>query len=153
MPRLVMLTAAFLAALGIGAAAQSTPPEAAAPASVHATIAPVKVKDGGHLIVAIYNDKDSWLKLDRALAKQTVSADADTIRVTFDSIAAGTYALMVIHDKNDNGKFDMRWFPWPKPKEGAGVSNNHTRKGKPEYEKALFEVADRPVSLSIQLNY
>lgn len=36
----------------------------------------------------------------------------------------------------------MRRFPFPKPKEGTGVSQNHTRAGPPEYEKARVTVGD-----------
>ena len=53
----------------------------------------------------------------------------------------------------ENGKFDMRWFPWPKPKEGSGVSNNHRRKGKPKYDKAKFTVGQEAEPLSIEMVY
>lgn len=119
--------------------------------TVTASIAPVRVKDGGHLIVGLYNDKEAWPKLVRALMKQTVPADTETLTVTFDSVSPGSYSLLVIHDKNDNGKLDMRWFPWPKPKEGTGVSNNH--KGRPKYDDASFEVGDIPIQFDVVLHY
>jgi uncharacterized protein (DUF2141 family) len=117
------------------------------------TIAPVRLKDGGNLIVALYADEDSWLELDRAFRVQTHRADAETVRVSFDGIPPGEYALQVIHDKNENGKFDMRWFPYPRPKEGAGVSNDHVRKGKPHHREALFTVQGDAVALHIRMHY
>jgi uncharacterized protein (DUF2141 family) len=120
---------------------------------IDVTIAPVRVKDGGDLIVALYSDEDSWLELERAFGVQTVPADSETVRVVFEDIPPGEYALQVIHDKNQNGKFDMRWFPYPKPKEGAGVSNDHVRKGKPHHHEALFTVEGEVVALDIRLHY
>ena len=121
--------------------------------SIEVTVAPVRIKDGGNLIFALYRDESSWLKLDRAAATKIVPVDTDTVVAVFDTITPGQYALSVIHDKNKNGKFDMRFFPFPKPKEGAGVSNNHRRRGKPKFEKALFRVGEKRTSLQIELIY
>lgn len=120
---------------------------------IDVTIAPVRVDDGGNLLVTLYDSEDSWLEMEKAFAIRTVPAVADTVTISFDSIAPGEYAISVVHDKNENGKFDMRWFPWPKPKEGSGVSNNHRRKGKPKYDKAKFTVGGESKSLNIDLVY
>ena len=120
---------------------------------IEVTVAPVRTKDGGNLVLALYQNKNSWLKLDRATATKIVPVKSDTVFVVFEGVLPGQYALSVIHDKNENGKFDMRIFPFPKPKEGAGVSNNHRRKGKPKYEKALFTVGKENTSLQIELFY
>jgi uncharacterized protein (DUF2141 family) len=121
--------------------------------TIEVTISPVTTDDGGKLLISLYDSEDSWLKLEEAVAIRTVPAETDSVIVLIDSIAPGDYALSVIHDKNENGKFDMRWFPFPKPKEGAGVSNNHRRRGKPEYDKAVFSVASDVKSLWIEMVY
>ncbi|MDB4987056.1 MAG: hypothetical protein JWN04_2234, partial [Myxococcaceae bacterium] len=56
-------------------------------------------------------------------------------------VKPGTYAVSVIHDENKNNELDMRWLPWPKPKEGVAVSNDpDNRAGPPKWETAKFEV-------------
>ena len=107
----------------------------------------------GTAIFTLYRRGENWLDMDRAYGSKSVQIDADSLTVTFDGIPCDTYAVNVVHDTNENRKLDMRWFPWPKPKEGAGVSNNHERRGPPQYEKAKFEL-DRPsLSIRIQMRY
>jgi len=152
MPRRLCLGCVLLAITvpvalsALSAAAQET-------SRLDVTIAPVRLKDGGNLIVALYADEDSWLELEQAFRVRTHPADAETVHVSFDAIPPGEYALQVIHDKNENGKFDMRWFPYPRPKEGAGVSNDHVRKGKPHHREALFTVQGDTVALYVRLHY
>ena len=107
----------------------------------------------GTAIFTLYRHGENWLDMDRAYGSKSVAIDADSLTVTFDNIPYDTYAVNVVHDTNENRKLDMRWFPWPRPKEGAGVSNNHERRGPPQYEKAKFEL-DRPsLSIRIQMRY
>jgi len=47
----------------------------------------------------------------------------------------------------------MRTFPFPKPKEGAGVANNHTRMGPPRYDKASFALWPEGVALRVVMRY
>jgi uncharacterized protein (DUF2141 family) len=121
--------------------------------TIDVTIAPVRIDDGGVLLVSLYDSEKSWLTVAEAVTTKTIPAGTDTVIVVFDSLVQGEYALSVIHDKNENGKFDMRWFPFPKPKEGAGVSNNHRRKGKPRYDKAVFSVGEGTKSLLVEMVY
>jgi len=118
------------------------------------TIATVRVEQGGDILVALFSDEDSWTDMDKAYAKKALSADADTMVAVFEGVPPGLYAAEVVHDKNRNGDFDMRWFPFPKPKEGAGVSHNNLRRGKPRYEQAVFTVeAGMTLRLDIDLRY
>ena len=48
---------------------------------------------------------------------------------------------------------DMRILPYPKPKEGVGVTNNTFRAGPPEYEKAKFILIQPIVELTIVMKY
>ncbi len=74
--------------------------------------------------------------------------------IIFDSLPFDSnYAVAVVHDRNGNDRLDMRWFPFPKPKEGAGVSGNHTRMGKPRYEPARFAVTLPMERQRIELRY
>jgi uncharacterized protein (DUF2141 family) len=72
----------------------------------------------------------------------------------FDSLPHDSgYAIAVTHDRNGNDKLDMRWFPFPKPKEGAGVSRNHVRMGKPRYDQARFALLSALEYQHIDMRY
>jgi uncharacterized protein (DUF2141 family) len=143
----------FLLSLALAGslAAQATAPTGA----IDVTITGIRVTQGGELIVALYDRPGGWLQTDSALAVRKLPVGADSVvTVAFDGLAADTgYAITVIHDKNGNGKMDMRWFPYPKPKEGTGVSQNHVRAGPPEYGKALVAVRDSTARITIEMRY
>lgn len=147
----LLLLVTTLVAPGVRSTAQTSlePPTS----HLIVTIAPVRVEDGGELLVALFRDKASWLDLDQAAYLYRSAADQDTTMAHFAALQPGRYAAEVVHDKNENGKFDMRWFPYPKPKEGAGVSNNARRMGKPDYDAALFTIGGDTTAIVIELFY
>ena len=107
----------------------------------------------GKAYFVLYRNGEHWLEPGKAYKSQIVKIEGDVVTVTFEELPFDTYAVNVIHDKNENGKMDMRWFPWPKPKEGAGVSNNRLGAGPPDYDKAKFELNAASVEIRIQLQY
>lgn len=133
------------------ASAASAPGDAGA---VVVTVVGIRPDQGGSLIVALYRDEASWLHEDKAFLKKIVKVESDSMTVTFEGVPYDSaYAVEIIHDKNDNGKLDMRKFPYPRPKEGGGVSNNRFRLGPPAYDKARFELAGSSVSVRIGMRY
>jgi uncharacterized protein (DUF2141 family) len=113
----------------------------------------VNAQRGGVLVVALYRGAEGWLKLEKAVETMTQPVQPDSMTVTFHGLPYGPYAVQLLHDENENGKLDFRWFPFPKPKEGVGVSNNNHRRGKPSYEKAEFIVDKPSVVVQIELRY
>lgn len=114
----------------------------------------IKPEQGGNLAVALFDVEGSWPKHNSALMRGVIQATAATMQFEFHSVPLSSlYAVQVIHDKNANNKLDFRWFPYPKPKEGVGVSNNDRRIGPPLYEKALFPVDGATTNINIRLNY
>lgn len=108
----------------------------------------------GQAIVALYTSKESWLKSDRALRSRTLKIAGSSVTVVFDSLEAGTYAASAIHDENANGKLDMRYFPVPGPREGAGVSNNARKAlGPPSWDDAKFTLSDGAKSIEFSIRY
>jgi uncharacterized protein (DUF2141 family) len=132
------------------------PAQAGVPAgAIDLTITGIRVTQGGELIVALYDRPGGWLQTDSALAVRKFPVGADSVMiVTFDSLPPDSgYAITVIHDRNGNGKMDMRWLPYPRPKEGTGVSRNHVRAGPPEYEKARVPVGEATERITIEMRY
>ena len=118
------------------------------------TLLDVKSEQGGTMIVTLYNGKKSWLDLKKALKKTAVPVSKDTIAIPFEDIPFDSiYAIQAIHDANNNGKLDFRIFPLPKPKEGAGVSNNNVRNGPPLYKKATIRHFNKHTTVGIIMRY
>lgn len=130
-------------------AAASTPP---AP-RVEVIIEDVEER-GGELVVALYQTKATWLKVDQAARVQTVPARRGRAQVAFDALPAGEYAVSVIHDVNKNRKLDMKWFPIPRPAEGAAVSNDANASfGPPKYDDARIAVKEPKKIVRVHMRY
>jgi len=82
-----------------------------------------------------------------------VAIEADRATCLFENVAAGTYAVAVMHDANQNGKVDKNFLGMPT--EGYGVSNNRTYAFKPpRWHESKFTVAPgESVSLAVTLRY
>jgi uncharacterized protein (DUF2141 family) len=73
-------------------------------------------------------------------------------RFDFIDIPPGTYALVVVHDENMNGKLDTNWLG--APKEGYGFSNDiKAFLSAPSFSAATFHYDGRNIDLTITLNY
>lgn len=108
----------------------------------------------GRAIFAVFNTKDSWLKLEKSVKVQKLKIDGGTVTATFADLPAGNYAVSVIHDENSNGKLDMHWLPVPGPDEGAGVSNDASATiGPPSYGDALFKLNEGGGVISLKMRY
>ena len=122
--------------------------------AVEVTITGVRAQQGGVLVVALYDRQATWLMLDSARIVRRLAATADSLTTVFEDLPYDSnYAIAVFHDRNANDKLDMRWFPFPKPKEGAGVSRDHERMGKPKYEQARFALLSSLEYQRISMRY
>lgn len=83
-------------------------------------------------------------KADPSAVSRTLAAGSAG-RIDLGSVKAGTYALLVVHDENRNGKLDMMMGI---PREGFGFSNNPAMKPRaPKWEEIRFTM---PASASVQ---
>jgi uncharacterized protein (DUF2141 family) len=82
-----------------------------------------------------------------------VKVTTEVGQCSFENLAAGTYAVLVMHDENGNRKLDKNWLG--APKEGYGASNNHTHTfSSPTWKESKVIVASgKDVVLSIRLRY
>ncbi|MDB4990479.1 MAG: hypothetical protein JWN04_5657, partial [Myxococcaceae bacterium] len=94
----------------------------------------------GVALITLYDSEKTWLKVPKALQVVHAKITGTALTIEFKDVKPGTYAVSVIHDENKNNELDMRWLPWPKPKEGVAVSNDpDNRAGPPKWETAKFE--------------
>jgi uncharacterized protein (DUF2141 family) len=73
-------------------------------------------------------------------------------RCDFEGIPPGTYALVVLHDENMNGKVDTNWIGIPK--EGYGFSNDAKASfSAPSFQDASFLYDGQMLEMTINLHY
>ncbi len=150
--------AASSAALPRPATGQAVVPGAAQPAAASQTIT-VNVgpfrNTHGSLECSLFGSERGFPEhAETAVAQRRAPIRPDrTATCVFAGVAPGTYAVGVMHDENDNGKFDTGFLGIPK--EGYGFSNNHTHAlSAPTWEESRFEVAPgRDVELHVSPRY
>jgi uncharacterized protein (DUF2141 family) len=95
---------------------------------------------GGNVGLLVFNSSKGWAE-DRSAALKdiTVPAHEGTVTITVPDLPAGTYALALVHDVNQNHKLDRNWIG--EPKEQWGLSNNpHAVIKTPSYSACTFEL-------------
>jgi uncharacterized protein (DUF2141 family) len=151
------LRAILLAVLLLGPARSPAAPTAPkAPASKSPTLTLELVgfrSDAGRARVALYRSADGYpTKPEKAWRLAAAPVAKGAARVVFAEIPAGTYAVSVYHDENNNGKLDANWLGIPK--EGTGASNDAKgRMGPPRFEAARFQLDPPGRTLTIHLRY
>ncbi|CAM3379024.1 DUF2141 domain-containing protein [Aequorivita lipolytica] len=91
----------------------------------------------GKAMIGLYNLEVDFLKKEfKSFAKEITGKQ---VKVSFENIPDGTYAVSVFHDEDNDNEFDM--FLGFIPSEDYGNSNNVSpRFGPPEWNDAKFEV-------------
>lgn len=73
-------------------------------------------------------------------------------RCDFEDVPAGTYALVVLHDENMNGRVDSNWIGIPK--EGYGFSNDaRSSLSAPSFKDAGFVYDGGTLEMTVHLHY
>ncbi len=82
------------------------------------------------------------------LTNLNVPAVKGEVTLTFENVTPGEYAIMVMHDANDNKRMDME--PNGMPKESYGMTGNAMPMGPPSFADAKFEVTDKDLDFRIR---
>lgn len=101
----------------------------------------------GEVLVVLYNSSESFAKREPIATKKSKIVDGK-ISVIFEDIAAGTYAVVCLHDKNANKRMDFDSNGMPQ--EAYGSSNNRMRMGPPNFEDAKFTVENKSLDLTVR---
>lgn len=94
------------------------------------------LSDGGTILGGLHTS-DTFMKGEGVLNAMT-PAIAGEVTLTFENVEAGTYAIIVIHDVNDNKQMDMEANGMPK--ESYGTSGEMNMYGPPSFDTAKFEL-------------
>ena len=109
------------------------------------------VKDTtGTVRVGIFRDEKTFLK--DAFVGKIVKAAKGEVKVVFESVPEGKYALSVIHDENRNGELDSNMIGIPR--EGFGFSNDAMGMfGPPGFEKCEFVITAEAKKMTVTMRY
>ena len=105
----------------------------------------------GQVRVGLYADPQTFRKEAQALATQAVPAAAGEVRLRFDSLPPGRYAVMAYHDEDGNGELNRRFGMFPT--EGYGLSNNPEVVGPPAFDACAFDLPAQGRTLTIEMRY
>lgn len=138
----------LLLVTGLGAAGQTQPKKG----NLKVVVTHVK-GNTGQLAFYLFNSGDGFpIKTGKALKSDFVKTTGSTAECTFRDISAGTYAVFVFHDADNDKKLKTNFVGMPR--EGMGVSNNAKGHfGPPDYDDAKFNFNKSDQTISISLTY
>jgi uncharacterized protein (DUF2141 family) len=104
------------------------------------------LNDDGHMLISLHTE-DTFMKGKGIQSTKSDIVDGVTT-VTFKDVTPGNYAIMVLHDANDNGKIDFDTSG--RPSEAFGLSNNPMLFGPPTYEVAKIDLVNEDMNINIR---
>ncbi|WP_296312763.1 DUF2141 domain-containing protein [Winogradskyella sp. UBA3174] len=102
--------------------------------------------DTGKVSFALHT-KDTFMKGQGIMNTETKIKDGK-VEITFENVQPGDYAIMALHDANENNRMDFRENGMPL--EDYGISNNVMAFGPPQYGDANFTVAKEDLKFEIR---
>ena len=102
--------------------------------------------DTGKVSFALHTE-DTFMKGNGIMNTETEIKDGK-VTITFENVEPGEYAIMALHDENENKRMDFQ--DNGMPIESYGISNNVMAFGPPQYGDAKFNVEDENLEISIR---
>jgi uncharacterized protein (DUF2141 family) len=103
-----------------------------------------------HLCLTSSQRRFLGCKEDRSAVARTVPA-GEAQRLDLGRVRPGTYALLIVHDENGNGKLDMMMGI---PREGFGFSNNPAMRPRaPRWEEIRFTMPATALKQQVRVRY
>jgi uncharacterized protein (DUF2141 family) len=139
----------LLAVTGPGVIAGQTPP---CP-GIHVTILNIR-NSTGTVDCALFDSPNGFpVDVLRSAMRLVAMKVPDTeARCDLENVRSGTYALVVLHDENMNGKLDTNWLGLPR--KGYGFSKDvKATFGAPSFSDASFPYDGQTLEMTITLRY
>lgn len=154
MPRAIALAllCVIVAAIASAACAQQTPAPAAGENRIEAEATNLHSSNGS-FACSLYNGPKGFPKTDESvIAGSRIKIKDGHAVCVFDHVKPGDYAVVAMHDENDNGKMDYNFLGIPT--EGYGFSSGATATfGAPSFEAAKFQYSGGVLRVPITLKY
>ncbi|WP_111683648.1 DUF2141 domain-containing protein [Winogradskyella tangerina] len=104
------------------------------------------ISDEGKVLMSLHT-AETFMKGNGVMDAETEIKDGK-VTITFENVLPGEYAILAMHDANDNKRMDFQENGMPK--ESFGMSNNVMAMGPPQYDDAKFKVEDKDLDLNIR---
>lgn len=101
----------------------------------------------GHILLGLHTE-NTFMRAD-AIKKISSEIKDGKIVAVFEDVQPGTYAILVLHDENDNDTMDFEASGMPI--ETYGITNNPRLMGPPRFSDAKFEVSEEDLEFDIDL--
>ncbi len=107
----------------------------------------------GHVLISVFDNADDYPDQEgKAIANKKVKVTQKTHLITIENLPEGEYAIVFLHDENDNEEMDTNFVG--APEEGYGASNDAVNTfSAPKYEEAKFLLEDEKKSLKLKIFY
>jgi len=105
------------------------------------------VNDQGNVSAALYNEA-TFMKAPPLTAAEG-KPENKALTLTLENVTPGEYAIITLHDFNENGRMDFEANGMPK--EPYGTSNNALSMGPPNFADAKFIVGTENMTLHITM--
>ncbi len=105
------------------------------------------VSDNGIVYFALYDSQDNFInrKPRKVLQKKI---ENNSVKVVFENLKPGIYAVSCYHDANNNGKMDFENNGMPL--EDYGATNNIMNYGPPRFDDAKYELKNKDLTFEIK---
>ncbi|WP_290701735.1 DUF2141 domain-containing protein [Lacinutrix sp.] len=111
------------------------------------TVTVDNVKNNTGKVLLTLHNKTTFLVADGVQNIETKIEDGK-VKATFKNVTPGTYAILVLHDENENKAMDFDTNRMPI--ENYGMSNNPLGYGPPQYSEAKFELKNEDLEMNIR---
>ena len=101
------------------------------------------IKTTNGKILTSLHDVNTFMSGKDGIQNGETKITGDSITITYKNVIAGEYAVMGVHDENDNKQMDFELNGMPK--ESYGMSNNPILYGPPTFDAAKFTVKNEDV--------
>ena len=104
------------------------------------------INNKGTTLIALY-EKEGFLSRQPLQAGKSEIEEGKAF-FTFDNVPPGIYAIVALHDENNNDRMD--YGPSGMPEEGWTTSGNSLIMGPPNFEESKFELSDQDIVLKLR---
>ena len=104
------------------------------------------LNNNGKVIFALHTE-ETFMK-GPGIQNSECKIENGKVKVVFKNVAPGTYAIMALHDENENNRMD--YIANGMPKENYGTSNNPMAYGPPQFIESKFEFTGEALSINIR---
>jgi len=111
------------------------------------TVSVDNVKNTKGKVVFALHTADTFMK-GAGIQNASVEIKDGKAIATFKDVKPGTYAIMALHDENENNQMDFH--DNRMPKESYGMSNNSMSFGPPQFAEAKFDFTSEDMDIKIR---